>query len=786
MSYIKLDRTSIKYQSQVVTRGGLIVSQIIESKISPGIPTLISSEEELELYFGKSFPQREYFSQLISENMTLHLVTPIKEDEKEVPIIDTSGYTIITTVKDKDGDLEIPLRYSDQLPEIGEPGVKYYVSEESEYYVYLKVDDDFFGWTSISKIPKKEMNRYSKRDNLRLVNSGWSKENSVSWCWMDPEGGNPEYNPDTESILHSIKTSGEEDHLGFILDFSGVGERIRKVEDSEWTYLIFPVPVSLGGRIQFYMGSPLNPDIINTKEENRYQIPDLPLEEQISFIIEILRKYEWSCIPKTGEGLTWELYNIDLLPDLGFYNIPGLVFSESRDVTHNVLSMITEGEKRVEFFSKTLGSEEDIKISISKLPGKTEYYRVIVSRYSMQEVFEGPLYLEYSEDYEQYLSLEKIINIGSSLITIKVYRNRGDGTPYLSINEGDGLPEGDYTLSRATPIGNWSPDDYWRGLEALSESDISEEFLFIPEMEKFLKVGVEGGKTWYSEYENLLEYASKKNCQVLITNGEYKFGCTSGMDPSKLDEALPERPESPDRDFMYLIKDGDWINCESWDGENWRVWGTTNPDNLGRWPEIKETFSDSYTGNHIFNYTKDLDNRLVYFFRDMTYSGWSRPGWHIFLESIASGNYLLEVDDIIYDSPAKFYTEEENNLESYKSNYLSDNGHIFYYRKLFSHPGDWKYNTSILGRCCIDIVSNTLSREMRAYLDLDTIGEITKGFQELISGIKKKYPIIYSLYIDHIEENYNTQSISVYLMLGIRETLDKDVKLSVTLNFNLT
>jgi hypothetical protein len=170
----------------------------------------------------------------------------------------------------------------------------------------------------------------------------------------------------------------------------------------------------------------------------------------------------------------------------------------------------------------------------------------------------------------------------------------------------------------------------------------------------------------------------------------------------------------------------------------------------------------------------------------MSFYGYTRPAYYVFLKGIISGKYSEEVDNIEYTSPTDPYEEENSNLQKWKSNFLSCNNHIFYYKEFFNHPGDWKYETTILTRFCINKVSNTVSRELPQYLGAETSGEILKGLQSILDGLRLKFPIIYSLSIDYIEEDQENQVLSVYLDLEIKELLEHDIKLSVTLNFNNT
>ena len=168
----------------------------------------------------------------------------------------------------------------------------------------------------------------------------------------------------------------------------------------------------------------------------------------------------------------------------------------------------------------------------------------------------------------------------------------------------------------------------------------------------------------------------------------------------------------------------------------------------------------------------------------MTFFGYPRPAYYIFLKGLLTRENIVSVNDILYESPTNPYEEETSNLQKYKSNFLSCNDHIFYYKEFFNHTGDWKYEVTILTRFCMDKVTNTVLREFPAYLGSETSGEILRGLNGILENLKRNYPIIHSLEIDYIEEKTQEQTLSVYLNLNVKEMLEKDIKLSVTLNFN--
>ena len=72
MSYIKLDRTQIRYPYKT-ENPFIFISEIIDSDCSFVTPKLITSSDELDIYFGNSFTQRDYYNELLHYGASLLL-----------------------------------------------------------------------------------------------------------------------------------------------------------------------------------------------------------------------------------------------------------------------------------------------------------------------------------------------------------------------------------------------------------------------------------------------------------------------------------------------------------------------------------------------------------------------------------------------------------------------------------------------------------------------------------------------------------------------------------------
>jgi hypothetical protein len=123
MAYLKLGNTHINYGKEN-TWDRLILSQVLDSGCSYKNPKLVRSVEDLELYFGNSFEDYDYYKELITGGATLYLYKPLTDNYVSLKSgisgwIDLSGYSRFSYI-----DYSNPYRYPTS-------GAEYYT--EAEY-----------------------------------------------------------------------------------------------------------------------------------------------------------------------------------------------------------------------------------------------------------------------------------------------------------------------------------------------------------------------------------------------------------------------------------------------------------------------------------------------------------------------------------------------------------------------------------------------------------------------------------------------------------------------------
>lgn len=444
-----------------------------------------------------------------------------------------------------------------------------------------------------------------------------------------------------------------------------------------------------------------------------------------------------------------------------FTNINGIIISPNQGITHDILSQETENYKRIEFYSKTIGpSEDNIKIKIEEVDYREDRYKITVSRFGYSEIYEGNLYDEPDQD-GKIQSLDSIINERSRLIECRLFREKSNGSIWRKGDIAGKLPIGEWSLKRAYSE-QTSSSMYWESLEHLRNFEVKEDFILIPEIERFLNSSTNYDIIGYfPEYQDLLNYCTEKNCQALI--GNLNFG---------IKNEYPTVNESPEERMIY---NSGGMYKVYWKGK-YHTLSLSSNSLILKWGN---TF--------IYNYNEDYDNRLVFFYRDMLLMGkFPRPAYYIFLKGILTGVYSLTSLKLIYDSPLIDPYKEEDYEKVFtikKSNYLLDNGQYFFYKNYQNHPGNGVYNTTILTRFAVGKVSRTLENNKWVFLGKQLRGDIRKSIEGLLLKLKTKYSLYKSISLIDFQIDHSNNSIIIRLNLQLKELVDKPVKLDIELNY---
>ena len=474
--------------------------------------------------------------------------------------------------------------------------------------------------------------------------------------------------------------------------------------------------------------------------------------------------------------------------DLTYLNTMKEIEIENDQVLNNqLLTQMFMPFVSLEMWSKTIGCEDEvyredknIKVKISRID--TYDYRVVISRYDYSESFEGTLFPKPGKQ-----RLDDLISRNSRLV-------------YCKIKQGiETLREGEYTLRGAT-IEKQTRYMYWRSIDALLEEEIYPDYILVPDISKYTS-GLDKDYNYYKEYKTFLNIAKEHNLQVLIQNSDSKF---------KLEE-VSTLPEEQSSNTVYKIGSRYYLNKEEISDQDFITLVTAGND-------------------YIFNYSGDKENRLVYFFRNMTSYLKERPGYYIYLSGLLNNVFSATPDDIVYNSPVSYpydldqkvvkvdelpriprmdtiyilgkdyYLGSEKitddklikaanevsikeTLSSYKSNYLVYNNQMYYYR---GYENGEDYETTAWMRFAIGKVYRELQKNKWSYLSLKNIGKIRENIASILSRILHSFSIIKSIDISIFKPVMSENRIELTLNVGVTDLVfaENNIVLDLIINYN--
>lgn len=776
MPYIRLNQANIKYSTDILD--SLIVSDIVESGCSYQNPVLIRDKDSLDIYFGRSFHERDYYDELLKSGVTLFLYRPIstvKRTDLE-DYIDMSEYVLDDTVYPEESN----------LPNEGAEGIIYLIGDGDEF-IWISEGQYYANVENLQQNINGPENYVSwkNRDTLRILKNGSEEKKGFSYCYPKyPWDSEYSEEINEEVVFDSMQRgiTGIEnnyDTFSFTLDFTLVNNFYAPEEEKSYYFVVPSTENDLNYMIWYERNdlenevAPVGGDFIGGNSVSIKLISD---ETGIAFSKQEIIQHTKELIISLGynidgNGDKFIIYSSRKGKNSYFYELPNLTIESNFNITHDILSIATEKLKRIEFYSKTIGpsdDNEDIKIKIEKIDYYEEKYRITVSRYNYSEIHEANLFS--TPDLDGNISnLEGTINKNSKLITCKIfqYGYKPDGTRYKYYlgDPESSLPEGEWYLRRATKE-SFTPDMYWNSLKILKEQDIQEDFLLVPNINQYKKTKIPDTLDWFPEYEDLYEYSVQKNCQVLITNLDtgYTFNIVTSL------------PKNPQENIIYQLNVEDSISSY-WTLIDGKLTDVSNDREI----------INPYLNNFIFNWTKDKDNRIVYFYKDMEVLTYQRPGYYIFLRGIISDIYSMSVQKILYNPPVSDPYLDNNSmeelLEEKKSNYLVDNNQLYYYKKYLNHPKDGIYNTTILTRFCISKLSREIMNNKWNILGTQMAGQQKEEIQKILNTLESRYSIIRNIIITSLDFDYENSSMKINLELYVSELLDKSINLSVTLNY---
>ena len=301
---------------------------------------------------------------------------------------------------------------------------------------------------------------------------------------------------------------------------------------------------------------------------------------------------------------------------------------------------------------------------------------------------------------------------------------------------------------------------YWKALDMMMYTKtIFPDYILIPDKKKWTE------DISSQEYqEKLLGYAKEHNFQVLIQNDLPEYSAVTVDKLPGLNEDIPDY-------ILFLKGDKYWRR----DGSGHYIEETD--------PGIIERAING--GDFIYNYLRDKDNYLVYFYLGMTRDDLDRPGYYMYLLGLLQDIYSLSATTINYNSPTQNPYKDnetfENRLKQYKSNYMTWNNQIYYYK---NYQNGETYNTTAWMRFAIERITRDLMRSRYSYLGKRSEVEIERNIKNTLDRIVRTFSIIGNIEINSFNLNLKENRLELSLSTGVKDLVDNNIELDITINYN--
>lgn len=443
-------------------------------------------------------------------------------------------------------------------------------------------------------------------------------------------------------------------------------------------------------------------------------------------------------------NLTEEILNYPTLEDLD-----GIGNSEFKYFVESSSEWYIWKNNSWEILEKELLPGDEYSIKVEKSDYETYVIHVLAGEFS--ETFSGNLF-----------DLQNIINESSEIFKEFKFKNLCNK-----------LREGTFYLRRGKNE-EQNKEMYIKSLGCIFDTQIENtwpDYFLVPDIKKYTN---SLGEIEDVEKNIFLEHAKEFNCQFLIQNNdpEYKLvniktdlGVNSFEDITNKEDGV-----------LYALYNGD--EAEYRILENGELVEYTD----------RYTINESISGgDFIYNYIGDTSNYLVYFFRPLSVLGNLRPGYYTFLRGVINNVFSFEETLINYNSPLgndpyeTEYNSMSTSLERYKSNYLINNNHIFYYKKYFNGSN---YYSTIWMRFVIGKIYRELQKNRWTYLSQKSTGIIETNIKNTLSKINTTFEIVNYIILVDFTPKLSENSLELTIETYVKDLMSNNMTLDITVNYN--
>lgn len=460
----------------------MILSEVPSSGMSFESPVKIRTIKELNIWFGKSYPEYSYLCELLGySDVTLWLYGAVSP-QSEISI-DLSGYSDGYLEPDAKIDYPSTEVLDDILGKSGQrEGTIFHISGES--WIWYQNS-----WTRVSDLPQNVSPKSKSLLNRdTLVISSPSDSGVPDFC--NPRYHGPSEDEDGNIIeegldiepegLNITWTSGDGIYSSYLKwdgESLGTGYLGFKTDTGKW--------------IICYSGMSLNEAKSNLVGSAEYK-----KTENINGLIDVLEDNGYICESK--EQGTWLLRTQKKRGLIDFITLSGISVIPANEDNETLLysKILREGSGYIQFWSRTIGQDKNpYDLDESRIRVDIEYtgsdgWLIEISRYEYVESYVGNL-----ESTIEELGIIDKINRRSRLVRCNL--------------TGNTLREGTYYLSGATPLeptAEWYKNSMGMLLGTLEDS-VCPDFFMIPDLSLY-------GERKDEQY--FLPYATAGEFQYLI------------------------------------------------------------------------------------------------------------------------------------------------------------------------------------------------------------------------------------------------------------------------------
>lgn len=829
--YLRLGNTNIKY-NQSIRNDYMIIAQITNSTIGYESPVLVHSEDELSIWFGNDFEGRRWLVELLNTtpDTSLLLASPISTAQQKVEgedFIDYSKFLEINT-------------WEDWLRSV--PGIENYLGllgDNTSYYFYSsdmlpdpenlcnQILENFKNKLTPDHLEeiKQELLKVFKTSlegKIFKVKENLETDSSVDYIWTG------EFYTPTSLLPQNFNIEGSESFLHRDTLQLGWKPCVKEGENLQsWSYpkytndfenkelnpksitikITLPEDYENNGWLQlgeviYYCGEENpNPEFksiqVKTKTEFLEAIQkDGWVKNELEYTKEsyfpLTYKKEWEGLELVViSELDWTKINEEKI-DLGLHT---LAFDVQWPTTTSYISgyLILGGVKYI-IGSREIGIDES-----GYFNKKVKVNSIEELKTALQEngwIIENNLIYRNSS-----VSITYLYDWGDLELTPNFNKTQ----EILSNNSLPGITFWSKTIGRPREE-EWEEDNIHLKIEKISDRE--EEDLWRITISKYDYIEIFEGslRPSTSRIDHIITRESKliharipdeiSTLLKEIPEGEYQL---RGAKP------LP-KSENHKSDMMYTMS---WMLMREWyidyflipdvsefmDNETsksvYETWLNYSSIYTFQYLIQNKKIKDPETNTYSFpdlkwNYTKDTENRLVWFCGDIIVNRESRPGYYLFLLGPLQDIYSMTAQSLIYYSPVSYpydtkETDIEKLLKEYKSNYLVCNNQIYYYKE---YQNGKSFSTTIWMRFIMGKVNRELRKRMESYLGSHSAGEILEAINGILSIIKERFSIVRSINIQDYTIDWNKQITYLLLNTTISDLKENNMTLDININYN--